>query len=341
MPVTQRGSSWQAAVSHKGKRYRKDFPNRHDAEVWAAQMKADLLAGRVTPDKPKAKEMTLQQLFDTVYETRWKGTKGGKTAHINGQHVVDILGKDRPVSSLNYEDVLKIKRTVAGWKRSDATVNRKLAAFSTMCKEAYHMKKLPNLFPIKLIKEKSHRVRYYEVDEIEKMLAWCDDMGEQELRDYIILSLDTGFRQGEVLKIVKRDVVTAQDLWTFDTKAGDNRDVPLTDRAREVLLRRAKDCDHMDEKLFKQKPRWYRDHWKQMQSDLGMTDDRNYVPHVLRHTFVTNVLQHTDLKTAQELAGHKRIETTQRYAHTSAERKRLAIQRMSQYQGAVAGTRDT
>jgi site-specific recombinase XerD len=41
-----------------------------------------------------------------------------------------------------------------------------------------------------------------------------------------------------------------------------------------------------------------------------------------------------DIRTVQELAGHKRIETTQRYAHTSAERKRLAIQRMSEYQGA-------
>lgn len=330
MPIKQRGSSWQAAVSHKGKRYRKDFPTKHEAELWAAQLKADLLAGRVIEDKPVTKEMTLQELFNVVYETRWKGTKGEKTAQINGQHVVDLLGSERPVSSLNYEDTLTIKREVAKWKRSDATINRKLAAFSTMCKEAFRMEKLPKLFPIQLIKEKNHRVRFYEGDEISKMLAWCNDMGEQELHDYIIVSLDTGFRQGEVLKIVKRDVLESDDLWTFDTKAGDNRDVPLTARVKEILKRRAADCRHLDEKLFKQKPRWYRDHWKQMQSDLGMSDDRNYVPHVLRHTFATNILLHTDIRTAQELLGHKRIETTQRYAKTSAERKRLAIERLSQ-----------
>ncbi|MBZ5882512.1 tyrosine-type recombinase/integrase, partial [Escherichia coli] len=123
----------------------------------------------------------------------------------------------------------------------------------------------------------------------------------------------------------------------YDTKAVNNRDVPLTARAKEVLHRRAKPLNDPDAKLFKEKPAWYRDHWKQMQSDLSMTDDRNYVPHVLRHTFVTNMLEHTDIRTVQELAGHKRIETTQRYAHTSAERKRLAIQRMSEYQGPEIG----
>lgn len=337
MPVKARGSSWQAAVSHKGKRHRKDFSNRHDAEVWEAQTKADLMAGRLTSDKPAEKPMTLKELFELVYETRWKNTKGGKTAHINAGHCVDILGANRQVHTLSYEDVLTIKKTVAGWKRSDATINRKLAAFSTMCKEAFHLKKLPALFPVGLVKEKKRRVRFYENAELGKMLEWCADMGEQELADYIMLSVDTGFRQGEVLKIVKRDINLRGDLWTFDTKAGDNRDVPLTARSKEVLVRRAADCDHPDEKLFKEKPRWYRDHWKQMQNDLGMTDDKNYVPHVLRHTFATNVLQFTDIKTAQELLGHKRIETTQRYAHTSAERKRLAIERLAQYQGADAG----
>lgn len=338
MPIKQRGNSWQAAVSHAGKRYRKDFQTRLEAEIWEASTKAELLRGGKPSSGPKAEPvMTLQDLRDLVAETRWRGTKGEKTALLNSQHVVDILGPKRDVKTLCYEDVLTIKKTVAGWKRSDATINRKLAAFSTMCKEAYHLKKLPALFPVSLSKEKQRRVRFYENDELGKMLEWCDNMGEQELRDYIVLSVDTGFRQGEVLKIIKRDINARGDLWTFDTKAGGDRDVPLSARAKEVLQRRADDCDHPDEKLFKQRPQWYRDHWKQMQSDLGMTDDRNYVPHVLRHTFATNILQFTDLKTAQDLLGHKRIETTQRYAHTSAERKRLAIERLAQYQGADTG----
>lgn len=337
MPVKPRGTSWQAAVSHKGTRLRKDFPTKLEAEIWEAETKAALLSGKTVTVQTVAPVYTLQKLFDDVADTRWKGTKGEKTARINGQHVVDILGPERAVKSLRYEDTLTIKKTVSGWGRSDATINRKLAAFSTMLQEAMKLEKIDKLFDIGLIKEKAHRVRFYENDELNGMLEWCDEMCEQELRDYIIISVDTGFRQGEVLKIVKRDVSLTGDLWTFDTKAGDNRVVPLTARVKEILLRLSRPLNDPDAKLFKQKPRWYRDHWKQMQSDLGMTDDKNYVPHVLRHTFVTNVLQFTDLKTAQELAGHKRIETTQRYAHSSAERKRLAIAKLAEYQGAEIG----
>ncbi|TAY37198.1 site-specific integrase [Rhizobium leguminosarum] len=336
MPVKPRGASWQAAVSHKGTRLRKDFPTKLEAEIWEAETKAALLSGKEVVVKTAEPVMTLQQLFDLVAETRWRGTKGEKTALINGQHVVNILGPQREVKTLCYEDSLTIKKTVTGWKRADATINRKLAAFSTMVKEAYKLGKIDKLFDIGLIKERNTRVRYYEDKELDQMLAWCDEMLEDELRDYIIVSLDTGFRQGEVLKITKRDA-ELEDLWTFDTKAGDKRDVPLTARAREVLLRRAKPLNDPDAKLFTQKPAWYREHWKSMQSDLGMTDDNNYVPHVLRHTFVTNMLLHTDIRTVQELAGHKRIETTMRYAKTSAERKRLAIKRMSDYQGAEIG----
>lgn len=334
MPVKPRGASWQAAVSWKGQRVRKDFPTKHEAELWEAKTKAALMSGEYEVGvKSTEPEMTLQDLFDLVAETRWRGTKAEKTSCLNGRHVIEILGPERPVKSLCYEDTLKIKKEVAAWKRSDATINRKLAAFSTMCKEAFNLKKLDNLFPVGLIKERQCRVRFYGDEELNAMLKWCEDRAEDELRDYIIISLDTGFRQGEVLKITKRDAEQA-DLWTYDTKAGNNRDVPLTERAKEILKRRSKPLNDPDAKLFTHKPQWYRDHWKQMQSDLKMTDDRNYVPHVLRHTFVTNMLLVADIRTVQELAGHKRIETTQRYAHTSAERKRLAIQRMSEYQEA-------
>lgn len=145
------------------------------------------------------------------------------------------------------------------------------------------------------------------------------------------MSVDTGLRQGEVLKIQKRD--TGFDyLWTYDTKNGQNRDVWLTGRAREVLERRAgaAGCFNPDDKVFKLKPRALQDQWRRMKTALGMDGDTEYTPHVLRHTFATRMLgAGVDIRTVQELLGHKRVETTQRYSHTSAERKRLAIERLS------------
>ena len=52
-------------------------------------------------------------------------------------------------------------------------------------------------------------------------------------------------------------------------------------------------------------------------------------PHVFRHTFGTTLLdKQADLKTVQELMGHSHIRTTERYLHSTDDRKVEAIERL-------------
>ncbi len=51
-------------------------------------------------------------------------------------------------------------------------------------------------------------------------------------------------------------------------------------------------------------------------------------PHVLRHTFASRLMRVTNIRTVQELLGHKNISSTQIYTHPNEQDKHQAIEKM-------------
>ncbi|WP_312806541.1 tyrosine-type recombinase/integrase [Agrobacterium cavarae] len=332
MTVRPRGKSWQAAVSKEGKRYRRDFPTKAEAERWEARARLALKMGEPVKlkDRPRTKGPTLEELLEDVSFRVWSRKKAAAALIANGKEVVEILGGDRQANTLQASDAHQIRTSYMTRGRSDATINRKLAALSVLFREAVDLGYIQKKPKLGMTKERNRRIRFFRPDEEVQMLQWCDRMADQALRDYIVYSVDTGFRQGEVLKQTCGNI-DGVTIWAINTKNGEDRCVPLSDRALEVVMRRSHGR-HLDALIFPFSARYIRDRWKNMQSALGFAHDPHFIPHVLRHTFVTRLLQSgVDIKTVQILAGHRSIVTTQRYAQSSLDIQKMAIGKLSRF----------
>lgn len=327
MPVTQRGSSWQASVSHKGKRWRKDFLTKADALAWEAETKAAILRGK-TPNEGGGKAgtmLTMAELRTMVMENVWKGSKSVETATVNSQAVLNTLGANTPITRI---DALVIDNAIKVWMRhgnSNATVNRKLAALGRMLRWAHQRGYIPMVPHMERRKESEHRLRWFTEEEESQMLAYFQHVGNSQMVDLVAVALDTGMRQGELLSLTGREVF---DGWVrLDgrfTKSGRGRDIPLTKRASTILARRKEEFGTGT--LFTLTPDQVRHKWDHMRQHIGLEDDPQAVFHVCRHTFGSRLVQRgVPILEVQKLMGHETLQMTLRYAKLSPKNLAQAI----------------
>lgn len=176
--------------------------------------------------------------------------------------------------------------------------------------------------------------------EINKLLSAAF---KQSIRDFtmISLALSAGLRCSEVVGLCIEDFSPFGDISTILTvpqrigKNGKKREIPINIETRDMLFKFLESKEKRSEPTFPDsflfvskhahKPLNNRD-FQYIVKKLSINSiDRAITPHVLRHTFATRLLKHTNLRVIQELLGHSSIQTTQIYTHVNTEDSRLAI----------------
>ena len=105
----------------------------------------------------------------------------------------------------------------------------------------------------------------------------------------------------------------AKAVLILDTKNGDDRIVPLTERALEVLLRR--NSTPMFHPLTPRAADYY---WREARRKAGLAGEKEFVIHALRHTFASTLANAgVDAFRIQKVMGHKSIKTTEKYVKVS------------------------
>lgn len=341
MGVRQRGDSWQADFRHDGKRYRRDFDTKQQAEIWESETKARLLRGE--PAEPPTQHdfacPTLESVFKSTRTAYWTGIRSEQSAVKNADDCIDALGRETPVNKVTTAD---IEDMVEGWKEkglTGATINRKLAALSKMLHYAKDERRWISDLPfIRRQSELEHRIRWVTDKEEPAMLEWLQKTGLKSMEDFVVLLMDTGLRRGEALNLLFRDTEDGWvRVWGHDeatgnrSKAGNSRSVPMTDRVKEIVARRLSEANGEVRVFHDMTASRARDWWEKIREALKLTDDPQFVIHCLRHTFCSRLVQRSvEILKVKELAGHKAITTTLRYAHLSQENLREAIKVLDQ-----------
>ena len=174
---------------------------------------------------------------------------------------------------------------------------------------------------------------YLSVDEVFYLL---DTIADEQLptkkpsRDKAIFELlyATGIRCSELVAITFKDVDMAQKTIRIKGKGRKERIVLFGQKAKEKLERyltheRPKVADGNDHLFLNNRDeplttRSIQRVFEMFRSFLKF--ERAITPHKIRHSFATHLLnQGVDLRTVQELLGHKTLASTEKYTHVSLE----------------------
>lgn len=192
---------------------------------------------------------------------------------------------------------------------------------------------------IDLPKTESRSIKFLEKDHVDRLVAAVDTSKEEGLRDRAILDLlfSTGLRVSELVKLNHDQVNIQRREFGVVGKGGRARVVFISDRAAQSLkyyLNKRKD-------VFR--PLFIRYSGKMVSDNSGESMRltarsierivKKYVRlaripvdatvHTLRHSFATDLLNNgADIRSVQEMLGHKNISTTQIYTHVTNKQLR-------------------
>jgi site-specific recombinase XerD len=194
---------------------------------------------------------------------------------------------------------------------------------------------------VKLAKHKSEEtISFLEVVDIEKMLAIPDINTPSGLRDRAIMELffSSGMRISELTALNESQMSMLNDNSTTRTyelsivgKGKHIRTIFISPRAAEWIRAYLKKRSDVHPPLFinyrsrtdakRLTPRAVQQMISRTAIFAGLS--KRVTPHTLRHTYATDLLGHgADLRSVQELLGHKNVATTQIYTHVTNKRLR-------------------
>jgi len=317
MGVYKKGKNWYIDYYLKGRRKRRKIgPSKKLAQQVLQDVRLKIAKGEylgVYDEKKVLFEEPARQYL--VFSKANKASSTHRRDRFSVAQLVSVF-KEKYLFDITPRMIEKYKAKRLG-KVAPATVNRELSCLKHMYTKAneWGYLKINPVKSVKLLKEPPGRLRYLRPEEVKKLLDVCRGY----LRSIVITALNTGMRKGEILALRWEDVdLQNRKVTVRKPKNNEIRVIPINQTLYQELSNLSYVSD--GEYIFSNgEGRRFGDIKKGFSLAF----------HDLRHTFGSHlVMQGVDLKTVQQVMGHKDIKMTMRYSHLSPEYVQEAMGRL-------------
>lgn len=249
--VTHNGTkSFKVYKKHEGKPVRVTLGKYPDLSVENARKKAQkVIAGffeGINPNEEKRKvrdECTFKELFDR-YINEYAKPNGNRSWQDDVQDVNRNLKHwmNKKISSIKKDEIARLHAKF-GSDRGIHGANRLLDRINAIYNKAIEWG-WDGENPAKGIKKfkTQSRERFLKLNELNALFESLSKEENPFAKDYILISLLTGARKGNVLTMRWNDIDFNDKVWNIPTtKNGDPLSIPLVPKAIEVLKSRKKE----------------------------------------------------------------------------------------------------
>lgn len=304
----------------------KIFPSKRLAEAWARSVETDIDYGRyrIFGENGKITVREIMERFSFEECPKRKGQRWEQVRIVRLLRTADFV--DKQISKIRPEDI-RDWRDKRLKEVSPATVNRELNLISGIITHAIKEWSVPlKDNPVHSVKRppatksRTRRWSQDEIDAILKLSGWDINVKPKKGRDFVgwavLLAIETAMRLGELCSMRVKDFhPTERYVLLHDTKNGDERAVPLSTKAVELLTAMTKD-EKETKKIFKTTAGSLGCYFREVRKEAGFVDLHF---HDTRHEAATRLSRKlANVLELSAVTGHRSLQSLKRYYNPTA-----------------------
>lgn len=309
--IDKHGTGWRARVRRGGVSKTESFRTKTEATAWAAQLEADIAAGR----RGNIPDHSFRELIER-YEREVTPTKrGARPESLRLKRTMD-------------DDLAKIRLPdldathIAAWrdrrmgKVGTASTRREWCTLSHACNVAIREWRWLDKNPFSMVtkppppKARKRRPKEGEVDRILHCLGYNREgpivTKSAAVGAAALFAIETAMRQGEIASLDRANI-KGRVAHLTKTKNGDERDVPLSKAALEILARLPERGDETAP-VFGLKATHIDALWRKAK---GRGEVVGLTFHDLRREATTRLAKKLDVMTLAKVTGHRDLRILQ------------------------------